>query len=155
GVGTADAQAGDGRRGGGGEQPQGPQRQAAGGPPAVEVKRKRLATKNAKRHKKETILLYCGFWWFSWPFSERGERGARMATRRSHYGWMLLGGLLCLFGLALVCKLRDGNRALAQSEPVKATAAEQPEPPGPDEPPRVLPPITAAAAPPRDLVPAA
>src|SRR6185437_10341554 len=44
------------------------------------------------------------------------QGGARMVTR-TRYGWMALGGLLVLFGIVLACKLRDGSRALAQSEP--------------------------------------
>src|SRR5690242_15709723 len=39
-----------------------------------------------------------------------------MAIRKTQCGWMALGGCLCLFGLALVCKVRDGNRANAQAE---------------------------------------
>jgi len=34
--------------------------------------------------------------------------------RKTQYAWMALGGLICLFGLVLACKLRDGNRAVAQ-----------------------------------------
>jgi len=41
-----------------------------------------------------------------------------MLTRKTQYAWMALGGLICLFGLALACKLRDGNRAIAQPEPL-------------------------------------
>ncbi|HEY7159107.1 MAG TPA: hypothetical protein VH575_34505, partial [Gemmataceae bacterium] len=39
-----------------------------------------------------------------------------MLTRKTQYAWMAVGGLICLFGLVLACKLRDGNRAIAQSE---------------------------------------
>jgi MraZ protein len=39
-----------------------------------------------------------------------------MLMRKTSYTWMSLGGLLCLFGLVLACKLRDGNRAVAQPE---------------------------------------
>jgi division/cell wall cluster transcriptional repressor MraZ len=45
-----------------------------------------------------------------------------METRRSKYGWMMLGGLLCLFALVFACKVRDGNRAYGQAPP--------PPPPG-------------------------
>lgn len=41
-------------------------------------------------------------------------------TRRSHFGWMAVGGLLCLFGIVLACKWRDSSRAMGQSEPPKA-----------------------------------
>lgn len=72
-----------------------------------------------------------------------------MATHRSRYGWMALGGLLCLFGLVLVCKLRDGNRALAQSEPtVPQAVVPIPEPPKAEEPPRAMPPVNPATPPP-------
>ena len=40
-----------------------------------------------------------------------------MLTRKTQYAWMALGGLICLFGLVLACKLRDGNKAIAQPEP--------------------------------------
>lgn len=39
-----------------------------------------------------------------------------MLTRKTQYAWMALGGLICLFGLVLACKLRDGNKAIAQPE---------------------------------------
>jgi MraZ protein len=41
-----------------------------------------------------------------------------MLTRKTQYAWMALGGLICLFGLVLACKLRDGNRAVAQPQPL-------------------------------------
>ncbi|MHB1427052.1 MAG: hypothetical protein ACYC3I_28180 [Gemmataceae bacterium] len=39
-----------------------------------------------------------------------------MLTRKTQYAWMSLGGLICLFGLVLACKIRDGNKASAQPE---------------------------------------
>src|SRR4051794_37893489 len=78
-------------------------------------------------------------------------------TRTSHYGWMALGGVLCLLGLVFVAKAREGNKAMAQSQP-PAVVVEKPAPP-PDAP-RVMPPInteslTAVPAPaPADIVPA-
>jgi MraZ protein len=39
-----------------------------------------------------------------------------MLTRKTQYAWMALGGLICLFGLVLACKLRDGNRVVAQPQ---------------------------------------
>jgi MraZ protein len=39
-----------------------------------------------------------------------------MLTRKTQYAWMSLGGMICLFALVLACKLRDGNRAIAQPE---------------------------------------
>jgi MraZ protein len=39
-----------------------------------------------------------------------------MLTRKTQYAWMALGGMICLFGLVLACKLRDGNKAIAQAD---------------------------------------
>ena len=39
-----------------------------------------------------------------------------MLTRKTQYAWMALGGLICLFGLVIACKLRDGNKAIAQAD---------------------------------------
>jgi MraZ protein len=39
-----------------------------------------------------------------------------MVTRKTQYAWMAMGGLLCLFVMVLACKLRDGNRAIAQGD---------------------------------------
>ena len=69
-----------------------------------------------------------------------------MVTRNSRYAWMTLGGLLCLFGLAMACKLRDGNRAMARSAPLVPVAGET------SEPPRAMPSIGTALP---DLVPPA
>lgn len=46
-----------------------------------------------------------------------------MLTRKTQYAWMALGGLICLFGLVLASKLRDGNKAIAQPEPLPASKA--------------------------------
>lgn len=70
-----------------------------------------------------------------------------MLTRKTQYAWMALGGLICLFGLVLACKLRDGNRASAQPEPLPLPAITEKEKPAASptkksEPsPSVLPPI--------------
>jgi MraZ protein len=62
-----------------------------------------------------------------------------MLTRKTQYGWMALGGLICLFGLVLACKLRDGNKAVAQADrsamdvPTKEDKPPLPEPPSPSE----------------------
>lgn len=69
-------------------------------------------------------------------------------NRKSHYGWMALGGFLCLFGLVLACKLRDGNRALAQSEPPPPPAVTKIEPVKVEDPPRPLPALTPEPTPP-------
>ncbi len=45
-----------------------------------------------------------------------------MLTRKTQYAWMSLGGLICLFTLVLACKLRDGNKASAQPEPLPLPA---------------------------------
>jgi MraZ protein len=68
-----------------------------------------------------------------------------MVTRKTQIGWMALGGLVCLFGVILACKLRDGNKAVAQTDKeAKKEVAEvkNPEPPQPADPP--LPPPLAA-----------
>ena len=52
-----------------------------------------------------------------------------MVTRNSRYAWMTLGGLLCVFGLTMACKLRDGNRAHAQNPPLVPVAGETVESP--------------------------
>jgi MraZ protein len=37
-----------------------------------------------------------------------------MVTRRTQYGWMAMGGMLCLFGVVLAYKLREENKVTAQ-----------------------------------------
>ena len=62
-------------------------------------------------------------------------RGAWKVTRKSQYGWMVVGGILCLCGGVVALKLREGNPAVAQSEPAPApmtAAADDPPPPPPD-----------------------
>lgn len=61
-----------------------------------------------------------------------------MLTRKTQYGWMALGGLICLFGLVLACKLRDGSKAAAQAEPPPPpqfleTDKDKPSPSAPEE----------------------
>jgi MraZ protein len=51
-----------------------------------------------------------------------------MLTRKTQYAWMAMGGLICLFGLVLACKLRDGNKAIAQADK-PSLAKEDKEPP--------------------------
>jgi MraZ protein len=87
-------------------------------------------------------------------------------TRKSQYGWMVMGGILCLCGGVVALKLREGNPAVAQAEPPRPMADVAAEPPPPplsilkdshDEPPlvemkpledpaRVLPPIAGVDA---------
>ena len=55
-----------------------------------------------------------------------------MTTHRSRYGWMALGGLLCLFGVVFACKVRDGNRAMAQAD-ANAPPPAAKEPAGPPD----------------------
>jgi MraZ protein len=53
-------------------------------------------------------------------------------TQRARYGWMALGGLLCLFGVVAAVKWRDGGRALAQSQnlpPISDVAPSDTPPP--------------------------
>ena len=67
-----------------------------------------------------------------------------MLNRRARYGWMTLGGLLCLLGVVVFCKFRDGNVAHAQSEPPRLADVDRntAEPPL-AEPPHPLPPVGA------------
>ncbi|HBI44696.1 MAG TPA: hypothetical protein DDY78_17865 [Planctomycetales bacterium] len=83
-------------------------------------------------------------------------------TRKSQYGWMVMGGILCLCGGVVALKVREGNPAVAQAEPprpIADVAAEPPpskviyvEAPTPvemkplDDPARVLPPIAGSEA---------
>jgi MraZ protein len=39
-----------------------------------------------------------------------------MVTRRTQYGWMAMGGMLCLFGVVLAYKLREENKVTAQGD---------------------------------------
>src|SRR5262245_5938710 len=80
-------------------------------------------------------------------------RRARMVSRRTKYGWMAAGGLLCLLGLALACQVRDSNRAHAQADPgLKPTPEPAPAAPAPAVPPPgptgTAPPSPPPAAPP-------
>lgn len=53
-----------------------------------------------------------------------------MLTRKTQYAWMAVGGLICLFGLALACKLRDGNKVIAQvDQPIPSPSPLTKEPP--------------------------
>jgi division/cell wall cluster transcriptional repressor MraZ len=72
-----------------------------------------------------------------------------MVNRRSRYGWMTLGGLLCLLVLVLACKLRDGNQAQAQAPEPPAEKKESDKKTGepPLAEPAPLPPVSAAAVP--------
>jgi MraZ protein len=50
-----------------------------------------------------------------------------MVIRKTQYGWMATGSLVCLFAMILACKLRDGTRAAAQGEPAPAAKAAEPK----------------------------
>jgi MraZ protein len=53
-------------------------------------------------------------------------------TRKTQYGWMVVGGILCLCGGVVVLKVREGNLAVAQSEtPPKPPVATAEGPPPP------------------------
>ncbi len=53
-------------------------------------------------------------------------------TRKTPYAWMALGGLIVLFALVLMLRLRDGNRAIAQENPPPLpTESVPPTPPVP------------------------
>ena len=57
-------------------------------------------------------------------------RGAWKVTRKSQYGWMVVGGILCLCGGVVALKLREGNPAIAQGEPPpRIVAPDAPLPP--------------------------
>jgi MraZ protein len=43
-------------------------------------------------------------------------------TRKSQYGWMVMGGILCLCGGVVALKVREGNPAIAQAEPPRPVA---------------------------------
>ena len=63
-----------------------------------------------------------------------------MLTRKTQYAWMAVGGLICLFGLVLACKLRDGNRAIAQDDKSVLPLPPLAVPPVPPTPPVACPP---------------
>jgi division/cell wall cluster transcriptional repressor MraZ len=72
-----------------------------------------------------------------------------MVTRKTQIGWMALGGLVCLFGVVLACKLRDGNKAVAQTgKEAKKEVAEASSPPplAPSDPVPPPPPLVAPAS---------
>ena len=52
-----------------------------------------------------------------------------MVTRNPRYGWMTVGGLLCLFALVLTCKVPRRQPCQARSAPLVPVANETPEPP--------------------------
>jgi MraZ protein len=60
-----------------------------------------------------------------------------MVTRKTQYAWMAMGGMLCLFGVVLACKLRDANKAAARDGESKPVAEAKLNPPKdlPTEPP--------------------
>jgi MraZ protein len=55
-----------------------------------------------------------------------------MLSRKKQYGWMALGGLICLFALILACKLRDGNKAVAQTDKPAPAIEEKTSIPSPE-----------------------
>lgn len=72
-------------------------------------------------------------------------------NRRARYGWMALGGLMCLFGVVAMCKWRDSSRAYAQAGPILPPVHAK------SDEPRPLPPVAAEALPripPPDIIPA-
>jgi MraZ protein len=66
-----------------------------------------------------------------------------MTNRSTRCGWMVLGGLICLFSLVLASKLRDGNRASAEQK----LPSPAPQPAANREPPRAEVPSAAAPLP--------
>jgi division/cell wall cluster transcriptional repressor MraZ len=69
-----------------------------------------------------------------------------MLTRKTQYGLMAAGGVLCLLGVAAACQFNDGARAVAAQEPPPAAEPTVPAPP-PDPPPPLAP---ETREPPRD-----
>ena len=56
-------------------------------------------------------------------------------TRKSQYGWMVVGGILCLCGGVVALKLREGNPAIAQVERTGLCQASHVDDPPPASPP--------------------
>jgi division/cell wall cluster transcriptional repressor MraZ len=52
-----------------------------------------------------------------------------MVTRKTQCTWMALGGLLCLFGVVLTCKIREGTPATAGDEKASLPVVPVPVPP--------------------------
>jgi MraZ protein len=63
-----------------------------------------------------------------------------MLSRKTQYAWMAMGGLICLFGLVLACKLRDGSKAVAQVDKPAPPPMTKEDPAPPLSPPVSLPP---------------
>jgi MraZ protein len=40
-----------------------------------------------------------------------------MMSRKTQYGWMAVGAMLCLLGIGTALKIRDNNKAVAQNDP--------------------------------------
>jgi MraZ protein len=66
-----------------------------------------------------------------------------MPRSKTPYGWMALGGLLCLLGFGLACKWRDGSQVRAQSDTPPGKAESTPVVPTPDD--GTLPPAPSSA----------
>jgi division/cell wall cluster transcriptional repressor MraZ len=75
-------------------------------------------------------------------------------TRTSHYAWMALGGVLCLLGAFVFIRTRDGNKAMAQSEPPTVVSEKPAAPPPAPLVPQPLPPISPATPVSTDPIPA-
>jgi division/cell wall cluster transcriptional repressor MraZ len=52
-----------------------------------------------------------------------------MVTRKTQCTWMALGGILCLFGVVLTCKIREGTPVTAGDEKTALPAVPVPVPP--------------------------
>ena len=54
-----------------------------------------------------------------------------MVTRKTQYGWVAFGALVCLLGVVVTCKVCEGNRALAGDDgtPAAEKKGEGPTPP--------------------------
>jgi division/cell wall cluster transcriptional repressor MraZ len=69
-------------------------------------------------------------------------------TRKTQYGWMAAGGLMCLCGVVVALKLREGPKAVARDEPPRvAKPADAPPPPADPAPAKPIePPIKTVGA---------
>ena len=75
-----------------------------------------------------------------------------MLTRKTQYGWIVVGGILCLCGGVVALKVREGNPVVAQGEPAPPPPLIQPDGPAQSAPKPLaevaIPPGPAPTAPP-------
>jgi division/cell wall cluster transcriptional repressor MraZ len=55
-----------------------------------------------------------------------------MMNRKTQYGWMAVGAMLCLLGIGIALKMRDSSKVVAQPDPQVAQSSDPvPDPPPP------------------------